>query len=231
MRHAMRPLCLLLLAAAPVPAAAQSLDPEALKLISDTAASICGDFAKLEGSESDASLEGSAQAKLAGLAGKLVNLGVEGAGKITDSEYVGVLREQLGDELKDVRACRLQVWKDLQATVLAKPAAPAPAAPAPAPIAAPAEVEPMAGFLYPFTETMDSGPADLAGYGPDELRVMRNEIYARGGLIFQSPDLRALFAAMPWYRPVTGDPGAVWNAMSDRERGNVLAIKAAEAGH
>ena len=93
MRHAMRPLCLLLLVAAPVPAAAQSLDPEALKLISDTAASICGDFAKLEGSESDASLEGAAQAKLAGLAGKLVNLGVEGAGKITDSEYVGVLRE------------------------------------------------------------------------------------------------------------------------------------------
>ena len=41
MRHAMRPLCLLLLVAAPVPAAAQSLDPEALKLISETAASIC----------------------------------------------------------------------------------------------------------------------------------------------------------------------------------------------
>ncbi len=69
----------------------------------------------------------------------------------------------------------------------------------------------MAGFLYPFTET---------------IRIH----LARGGLIFQSPDLRALFAAMPWYRPVTGDTGAVWNAMSDRERGNVLAIKAAEAG-
>ena len=49
MRHAMRPLCLLLLAAGPVPATAQGLDPEALKLISGTAASICGDFAKLEG--------------------------------------------------------------------------------------------------------------------------------------------------------------------------------------
>ncbi len=92
MRHAMRPLCLLLLVAGPVPAAAQGLDPEALKLISETAASICGDFASSRARKSDASLEGSAQAKLAGLAGKLVNLGVEGAGKITDSEYVGVLR-------------------------------------------------------------------------------------------------------------------------------------------
>ena len=43
----------------------------------------------------------------------------------------------------------------------------------------------MAGFLYPFTETMDLEPADLAGCGPDELRVMRNEINARGGLIFE----------------------------------------------
>jgi hypothetical protein len=122
---------ILLLVAAPLPAAAQGLDPEALDLIATTAASICGDFAS-QGSASDASLEGQAEAKLKGLAGRLVDLVVEGAGRIADSEYAGVLREQLGDELKDVRACRLQVWKDLQDKLGGSPqgaVAPAPAPP------------------------------------------------------------------------------------------------------
>lgn len=43
--------------------------------------------------------------------------------------------------------------------------------------------------------------ADLAGLTAAELRLLRNEIYARHGHIFQAKDLRDHFARQPWYRP------------------------------
>lgn len=41
--------------------------------------------------------------------------------------------------------------------------------------------------------------AFLEWFDNDMLRLMRNEIYARYGLSFKSPDLRAYFEARPWY--------------------------------
>ena len=99
------------------PAAAQNLDPEAIRLIGEAAAAICGDFAR-EGDWSESQIEGAAEAKLKGLAGKLIDLGIEGGGSLDAGNYAGVLREDLGGELKDMRACRLQIWKDMQAQVL-----------------------------------------------------------------------------------------------------------------
>ncbi|MGZ9190087.1 MAG: YARHG domain-containing protein [Nitrospira sp.] len=84
------------------------------------------------------------------------------------------------------------------------------------------------GYLYPFTATKRLSAADLAHYKKEELRAMRNEIYARYGYEFQSNDLRALFSNMPWYRPRTTDAEDVFQAMSDVERANVLIIRELE---
>jgi hypothetical protein len=35
----------------------------------------------------------------------------------------------------------------------------------------------------------------------NDLRIARNEIYARKGRIFKSADLRDHFLRLPWYRP------------------------------
>ena len=44
--------------------------------------------------------------------------------------------------------------------------------------------------------------ADLEGRSADELRLMRNTIFARAGRTFTDPTLRDYFAHQPWYRPV-----------------------------
>ena len=43
-------------------------------------------------------------------------------------------------------------------------------------------------------------PAELAGWSKAELRVMRNEVFARHGRIFQSADLQDYFSKKAWYR-------------------------------
>ena len=41
----------------------------------------------------------------------------------------------------------------------------------------------------------------LRGLSPDQLRLARNEIYARRGRFFRDPALAAHFGRFPWYRP------------------------------
>jgi hypothetical protein len=37
------------------------------------------------------------------------------------------------------------------------------------------------------------------------LSLLRNEMYARNGYIFQDEDLKAFFNQMPWYKPISED--------------------------
>ncbi len=55
-----------------------------------------------------------------------------------------------------------------------------------------------------------------------ELRLMRNEIYARHGYTFSSADLQKYFGAKPWYKPL-GNNSAV--KLSDIETFNVELLK------
>ena len=43
----------------------------------------------------------------------------------------------------------------------------------------------------------------LRGKSPSELRIMRNEIFARYGYIFKSEDLRDYFTSKKWYKPTS----------------------------
>jgi hypothetical protein len=66
---------------------------------------------------------------------------------------------------------------------------------------------------------------ELSGLYIEDLRVLRNEIYARRGRVFKSKDLNEYFIAQPWYKP---DPNYSDAALTDIEKANLKVIADAE---
>ncbi len=62
--------------------------------------------------------------------------------------------------------------------------------------------------------------ADLIGMSASELRIARNEIFARHGYAFNSSELQTHFFQYPWYRPITKNV-----TLSSIENANVAFIK------
>ncbi len=58
-----------------------------------------------------------------------------------------------------------------------------------------------------------------------ELKIMRNEIFARHGYIFKTDAMKRYFSRQPWYRPESDN---VVDRLSPIELANVETIKAAE---
>jgi hypothetical protein len=67
---------------------------------------------------------------------------------------------------------------------------------------------------------------DIESLDLQQLKIMRNEIYARHGCIFTAPDLIEHFAKAPWYRGTMSD---VTSKLSDIERINIEHIKHLES--
>lgn len=63
---------------------------------------------------------------------------------------------------------------------------------------------------------------DLYGKSDWDLRVMRNEIFARHGYIFNKPELRSYFLAQPWYKPINYDVSMFLNRI---EKANIEFLK------
>ena len=82
---------------------------------------------------------------------------------------------------------------------------------------------PQADFLIADSGTRLLSAADLAGLSKAQLRIARNEIYARRGRYFQSADLKAHFSAFAWYKPYTWNPG-----LTSVELANVFLIQSLE---
>ena len=61
-----------------------------------------------------------------------------------------------------------------------------------------------------------------------QLRLMRNEIFARRGYIFLSPDLKTHFGKMSWYKPVSDNSKIHF---SDLENLNINIIKKCETAY
>lgn len=78
---------------------------------------------------------------------------------------------------------------------------------------------------FPFASQKLLTRADLSTFTIDDLRLMRNELFARHGHTFKSPNLRAHFSAQPWYKAQTADAGPL---LTEIERKNIPIIKAAE---
>ena len=79
------------------------------------------------------------------------------------------------------------------------------------------------GDYYHITGTRKLTEEDLKGLSSEQLRIMRNEIYARNGYIFQDRKLREYFMQKSWYSPVTRDV-----SLTQIEQYNVLFIKGYE---
>ncbi|MGI9415976.1 MAG: caspase family protein [Hyphomicrobiales bacterium] len=78
-------------------------------------------------------------------------------------------------------------------------------------------------FLFPRSDSRLIEPSELDGLSKAELRIARNEIFARRGRFFKSADLKRHFGRFGWYQP------HAWEVELNRvERANVDLIHRAE---
>jgi hypothetical protein len=80
-------------------------------------------------------------------------------------------------------------------------------------------------FILPDSGSRRLNWDDVASLSGAQLRVARNEIFARRGRFMKDVQLRAYFSQFSWYRPFTWDV-----ALSPVEKANVALIQRAEAG-
>ena len=73
------------------------------------------------------------------------------------------------------------------------------------------------------TEPLQEGV--LGDMFAEDLRVLRNEVYARHGRIFKDPELQKYFLAQPWYKP---NPDFKDEQLNEIEAANLAKIKQAE---
>lgn len=62
-----------------------------------------------------------------------------------------------------------------------------------------APVEAPAQFVLPLSDQVYLTREDIEGLSPEELRIARNEIYARHGRLFKDEGLQAYFNGCDWY--------------------------------
>lgn len=80
-------------------------------------------------------------------------------------------------------------------------------------------------YILPNSDTVKLTKADLQGLSKEELRLARNEIFARYGVIFGAADLNAYFGEKTWYQPtITLDEFNENNEMNSYEEANLLLI-------
>jgi hypothetical protein len=79
-------------------------------------------------------------------------------------------------------------------------------------------------FILPNSDTVKLKNSDLRDLSPEELRLARNEIYARHGRTFRDKELQAYFDAKEWYQNLEKLPQGEDPALSKIERENIEKI-------
>lgn len=79
------------------------------------------------------------------------------------------------------------------------------------------------GFIFPDSHQRLLGVAELRRLSPEQLRIARNEIFARRGRYFRDPALSAYFSRFSWYRPTAWDV-----KISAIEEANIKLIQSME---
>lgn len=83
--------------------------------------------------------------------------------------------------------------------------------------------------LYPFASERVLDYEELARYDLQQLKIMRNEIYARHGYIFRKGgEMEAYFKKQPWYQPLYTN---VDQFLSSVETENIKKIRVLEGGN
>lgn len=84
-------------------------------------------------------------------------------------------------------------------------------------------------YTLPDSDRRRYSKSELSGLSDWELRVARNEIYARHGYRFESADLQAHFEGCSWYEPTTPTGEFDEGLLNDIERYNVGLILSLES--
>ncbi|MCH5320076.1 MAG: YARHG domain-containing protein [Paramuribaculum sp.] len=79
-----------------------------------------------------------------------------------------------------------------------------------------------ANNLYDWLSERPATQSDLAFKSKEELRIMRNWMFARHGYKFKSKDLQEYFAQFPWYTPKYKD---VYRMLNSTELANIKMIQ------
>ncbi|MCI5597029.1 MAG: YARHG domain-containing protein [Lachnospiraceae bacterium] len=100
------------------------------------------------------------------------------------------------------------------------------AAPAPAPVPAPATKNNY--YILPYSSTYALTYSDISHLTKSQLRLARNEIYARHGRMFSDDSLQNYFNSQAWYTPLYSPSEFKESWLSSVEVDNVAFIKSYE---
>lgn len=92
----------------------------------------------------------------------------------------------------------------------------------------PQEQEEPYQYLFPQSDAKYLTGGDLLEMSQEDLRLARNEIFARHGRIFDAPDLKAYFEAKKWYQPKISSKDFQDSVFNEYEKTNLNLIQAAE---
>ncbi|PFP15645.1 hypothetical protein COJ96_27630 [Bacillus sp. AFS073361] len=79
-------------------------------------------------------------------------------------------------------------------------------------------------YILPASDKKVMSEADVANLTKGQLRIARNEIYARHGYVFQSEDLQTYFSSKSWYQQEPDFDGS----LNEVEKENVNFLKERE---
>lgn len=83
-------------------------------------------------------------------------------------------------------------------------------------------------YILPEAQNHIYTQEELSDLTREELRIARNEIYARHGRKFKSDDLNSYFSGKSWYQPSVDGDTFDDSVLNESETGNLAAVKAAE---
>lgn len=83
-------------------------------------------------------------------------------------------------------------------------------------------------YILAGSDTRKLTEAELSGLTKDQLRLARNEIYARHGLIFQAKDLQDYFNRKNWYSPTVSSAQFDEKILNTYEKENLQLIQKVE---
>lgn len=85
-------------------------------------------------------------------------------------------------------------------------------------------------WILPDSDTHVYTRNELSTLTGEELRLARNELYARHGRIFTSPELSSYFSEKEWYKPSIQPEDFPDGLFSETEAANLATLQAMEAG-
>ncbi len=86
----------------------------------------------------------------------------------------------------------------------------------------------VSGYIFEDSDSRYLSRTECEAYSAQELRIARNEIYARHGRLFDSEDLQEYFEAQDWYEGTISPEDFDYTVLNDYERYNVNLMKSIE---